>query len=158
MSKAAELIAKYRALIDQETHLGEWLLIDQARIDSFAQVTGDVQWIHTDPERAERESPFGTTIAHGFLTLSLLPFLTRGNDPETFAESYPGMSLRINYGLNKVRFPTPVRCGDRLRARTVVSAADAVEDGVQLIFTILVEIEGRDKPACVAEQIFRLYP
>ena len=158
MAVNEELIKKYQALLGQEIDTGEWLEINQERIDAFARVTEDDQWIHTDPERATRESPYGTTIAHGFLTLSLLPFLSGGNAPEEFAELYPGMRLRVNYGLNKVRFPAPVKSGDRIRARTVVSAVEGVKGGVELILKLTIEIEGSDKPACVAEQVFRLYP
>jgi acyl dehydratase len=158
MTTAAQLIEKYRLLVGQEIHLGPWLDIDQQRIDDFAAVTGDQQWIHVDPERAARESPYGTTIAHGFLTLSLLPYLTQSNHPDFFATNYPGMRLRINYGLNRVRYPEPVLCGDRIRARTAVHAVDEVSQGVQVVYRMTVEIQGRQKPACVAEQVMRVYP
>jgi acyl dehydratase len=158
MNVVAELIDKYMALIDQEIHVGPWLEIDQKRIDAFARVTGDEQWIHVDPERAAQESPYGTTIAHGFLTLSLLPYLTQSNHPDFFQTNYPGMRMRVNYGLNKLRYPEPVRCGARIRARTVVQAIEEVSKGVQIIYRLTVEIEGRDKPACVAEQVMRVYP
>ena len=93
--------------INQEIHVGPWLTMDQERINKFAEVTGDLQWIHIDPERAEKESPYGGTIAHGYLTLSLLPYLTESNHPDFFQKNYPGMKYRVNYGLNKVRFPAP---------------------------------------------------
>jgi acyl dehydratase len=131
--------------------------MDQERIDSFAAVTGDRQWIHTDPERARRESPYGTTVAHGYLTLSLLPFLTESNAPGFFEQNYPGMRLRVNYGLNRVRFPAPVRSGSRVRARTTLQAAEKLEKGVQITYLLTVEIEGEGKPACVAESIVRVY-
>ena len=98
MSTCDALIDKYQNLIGEEVYIGDWLLIDQQRIDGFAQVTGDEQWIHTDPARAAEESPYGVTVAHGFLTMALLPYLTRGNDPALFVENYPGMRLRVNYG------------------------------------------------------------
>ena len=158
MTTAAQLIEKYRELVGQEIHLGPWLDIDQQRIDDFAAVTGDQQWIHVDPERAASESPYGTTIAHGFLTLSLLPYLTQSNHPDFFATNYPGMRLRINYGLNRVRYPEPVLCGDRIRARTAVHAVDEVSQGVQVVYRMTVEIQGRQKTACVAEQVMRVYP
>jgi len=104
------------------------------------------------------ESPYGATVAHGFLTLSLLPLLTESNAPGKFERNYPGMRLRVNYGLEKVRFPAPVVTGSRVRARTVVTGVEAVAGGVQIAYRITVEIEGGDKPACVAEQLFRLYP
>ena len=104
MSATAELIETYRKLRGREIHVGPWLQIDQQRIDDFAQVTGDQQWIHIDPQRAVKESPYGTTIAHGFLTLSLLPYLSQSNHPDFFSRNYPGMRLRVNYGFNKLRY------------------------------------------------------
>jgi acyl dehydratase len=151
-------LERYHGLIGREIHVGEWLAIDQERIDTFAAATGDNQWIHTDPEKARRESPYRSTIAHGFLTLSLLPFLTESNSPGMFESNYPGMKFRVNYGLDRVRFPAPVRTGARLRARTRVTGVEAVPGGVQIAYGITVEIEGEEKPACVAEQLFRLYP
>lgn len=144
--------------IGHEIHAGPWLEIDQERIDRFAEVTGDLQWIHTDPERAERESPYGATIAHGYLTLSLLPFLTESNHPDFFQKNYPGMKYRVNYGLNKVRFPSPVRVGSKVRARTTLQEVEQVKNGVQICYLITIDIEGADKPACVAEFLARLYP
>ena len=158
MSTVPALIELYRAAVGQEVHVGDWLAIDQARIDAFAEATGDRQWIHIDPVRAAKESPYGATIAHGFLTLSLLPLLTESNVPGRFEKNYPGMRLRVNYGLDKVRFPAPVVCGARLRARSVVTGVEEVSGGVQIAYRITVEIEGGDKPACVVEQLFRLYP
>ena len=158
MSSQAELIERYRTLQGQEIHVGPWLEIDQQRIDDFARVTGDEQWIHVDPQRAEKESPYGTTIAHGFLTLSLLPYLTQSNQPDFFTDNYPGMRLRVNYGLNKLRYPAPVLCGSKIRARTTVQSAEKVRDGVQIVYLLTIEIEGEKKPACVAEQVMRVYP
>ena len=158
MTATEELLQKYRELVGREIHVGPWLRIDQQRIDDFARVTGDEQWIHVDSERAARESPYGTTIAHGFLTLSLLPFLSQSNHPDFFATNYPGMRLRVNYGLNKLRYPEPVLCGDRIRARTAVQSVEQVKQGVQIVYLMTVEIEGREKPACVAEQVMRVYP
>jgi acyl dehydratase len=158
MSAVKKLVESYQGRIGSEVHLGEWLRIEQERIDAFARATGDQQWIHIDPARAANESPYGGTIAHGFLTLSLLPFLTESNAPGMFEKNYPGMRLRVNYGLEKVRFPAPVVSGSRLRARSVVTGAEEVAGGVQISYRITVEIEGGSKPACVAEQLFRLYP
>ena len=158
MSVAQKLINQYQALVGQEIHMGPWLEIDQQRIDAFARATGDEQWIHVDPERATRESPYGTTIAHGFLTLSLLPYLTQSNHPDFFAKNYPGMRLRVNYGLNKLRYPAPVLCGDNIRARTAVLSVEDVRDGVQIVYLLTIDIAGKEKPACVAEQIVRVYP
>ena len=158
MNATTEILDKYRSLLGREIHVGPWLEIDQARIDAFAKVTGDEQWIHTDPVRAAKESPYGTSIAHGFLTLSLLPYLTQSNHPEFFASNYPGMRLRVNYGLNRLRYPEPVLCGARIRARTAVQSVEEVGDGVQIVYTLTVEIDGKVKPACVAEQVMRVYP
>ena len=158
MSAVKALVVLYQGKIGCEVHVGEWLAIKQGRIDAFAEATGDLQWIHTDPARAASESPYQATIAHGFLTLSLLPFLTESNAAGMFERNYPGMKLRVNYGLEKVRFPAPVITGARVRARTVVTGVEEVAGGVQIAYRITVEIEGNAKPACVAEQLFRLYP
>jgi len=158
MTPVEALLTSFQTQIGTEIHVGPWLTIEQERIDAFAQATGDQQWIHTDPIRAKTESPYGTTIAHGFLTLSLLPLLTESNAPGQFEQNYPGMRLRINYGLNKVRFPAPVPCGSRLRARTTLLAAEALDGGVQITCRITVDLDGSGKPVCVAEQVFRLYP
>lgn len=126
----------------------EWMEIDQERIDMFADATGDHQWIHVDPEKAA-DGPFGATIAHGYLTLALtnqfLPELIRVD----------GTSMGINYGVNKVRFPQPVRVGSKVRGTAQVTAADEIEGGVQVVITITVQVEGTDKPACVAESVSR---
>lgn len=158
MSVADELVAQYQPKIGSELHCGPWLEITQERIDAFAAATGDLQWIHTDPQRAAQESPYGTTIAHGYLTLSLLPLLTESNAPGVFERTYPGMRLRLNYGLNRVRFPAPVPAGSRIRAHTTVTALEAIGAGVQFSYLITVEIEGNEKPACVAEFLARVYP
>jgi len=144
--------------LGKEIHVGPWLTITQDRIDRFAEVTGDVQWIHVDPARAAKESPYGTTIAHGYLTLSLLPFLTESNHPDFFQNNYPGMRMRVNYGADKVRFPAPVKVNSRIRAHTVLEAAEKVGDAVQIHYRITVEIEGETKPACVTEFLARVYP
>lgn len=158
MTAADELIAFLAPKLGTEIHVGPWLTVDQGRIDAFAAATGDVQWIHTDPERARRESPYGATIAHGFLTLSLLPFLTEANAPGQFERNYPGMRLRVNYGLNRLRFPAPVTCGSRIRAHSVLKDVEPLGEAVQITYEITVEIEGGTKPACVAEQVVRVYP
>jgi acyl dehydratase len=158
MSVADALIAQYQPEIGTEIHCGSWLEIDQQRIDAFAAATGDLQWIHTDPVRAASESPYGATIAHGYLTLSLLPCLTESNAPGFFERTYPGMRLRLNYGLNRVRFPAPVLSGSRIRARTTLKELEQVGEGVQFTYLITVEIEGNQKPACVAEFLARVYP
>ena len=157
MTAADNLITFLDDKIGTELHVGPWLAIDQDRINRFAEVTGDLQWIHIEPERAKTESPYGATIAHGYLTLSLLPFLTESNHPDFFQKNYPGMRMRLNYGLNRVRFPAPVVVGSRIRARTVLQSAEKIDTAVQIIYLITVEIEGGGKPACVAEFIARVY-
>jgi len=157
MDPLQNLVAFYQDKLDQEIHVGPWLTVTQERIDKFAEVTGDVQWIHTDPERAAKESPYGATIAHGYLTLSLLPFLTESNHPDFFQKNYPGMKMRVNYGLNRLRFPAPVLVGSRLRAHTVPISVEQIKNAVEIVYQITVEIEGKDKPACVAEFVARLF-
>ena len=158
MTETEHLLEGLRPKFGMEIAVGEWLTIDQARIDAFAAATGDIQWIHVDPARAQRESPYGTTVAHGFLTLSLLPFLTGGNSPDYLRRHFPGMRLRVNYGLNRLRFPAPVRCGDRLRARTTLREAVLFDKGLEVIYQFTVDIDGGSKPALIAEQVFRVYP
>ena len=158
MSAANALVELYHPKINTEIHCGPWLEITQECIDAFAAATGDQQWIHTDPARAAQESPYGTTIAHGYLTLSLLPLLTESNAPGFFERTYPGMRLRLNYGLNRVRFPAPVPAGSRIRAHTIVTEVELAAGGVQFTYLITVEIEDAEKPACVAEFLARVYP
>ncbi len=158
MSAAEQVLELYQQQQGNEIAIGDWLLIEQSRIDAFARATGDLQWIHIDPERAAQESPYKSTVAHGFLTLSLLPLLTQANAAGQFEKNYPGLRLRVNYGLNKVRFPAPVKPGDRLRARTTVQDASMAGNGVEIVYLLTIEIEGNNKPACVAEQVVRVYP
>jgi acyl dehydratase len=158
MNASEQLIEELRRNFGREIAVGDWLAIDQPRIDAFAAATGDTQWIHIDPARAQQDSPYGTTVAHGFLTLSLLPFLTGGNSPEYLQQHFPGMRLRVNYGLNRLRFPAPVKCGARIRARTLLKDATLLDKGLEVIYVFTVEIEGHDKPALVAEQVVRVYP
>ncbi|MFI8518220.1 MaoC family dehydratase [Streptomyces sp. NPDC085481] len=128
----------------------DWLEIEQKRIDQFADATGDHQWIHVDPERAAT-GPFKKTIAHGYLTLSLLPTLV----PQIMRVE--GMKMGLNYGTNKVRFPSPVPVGSRLRATAVLTDVTEAGGGVQVTATVTVEREGGDKPVCVAESVSRYY-
>ena len=134
---------------------GEWHTIDQAQINLFADATLDHQFIHVDPERA-KDTPFGSTIAHGFLTLSLVPHL-QGSIPQTTPEAYQGIAMGINYGLDKVRFPNPVKVGSRVRAtRELLSVDSPAPNVVQLKQKVTIEIDGVPKPACVAESLTRL--
>ena len=137
--------------VGKEIAVSDWMQVTQERINLFADATGDHQWIHVDPVRAAAESPFGTTIAHGYLTLSLLPHMMM----ETLALS--GSKISINYGLNRVRFAAPVRSNDRIRTRFSLTSLEDISGGVQLTWHALVEIEGGHKPACVAEMIARRY-
>ena len=142
---------RLRALVGQETWLTDWVEMHQKRIDQFAEATGDFQWIHVNPERAAKESPFGGSIAHGFLTLSLL-----GQFYETHM-TLPFCEMGLNYGLNKVRFPSPVRAGSKVRGRFVLGKLKDIEGGIELTFNVTMEIEGQEKPACVAESVVRQY-
>jgi acyl dehydratase len=154
MSKEA-VLADLRSRVGKEEKVGEWLTVDQQRINQFADATGDHQWIHVDPERARRESPYKDTIAHGFLTLSLLPALSR--EVEGGASPFPGVKLAVNYGLNKVRFPAPVKVNSRVRSRSRLKEVEEVAGGLQLVREVTVEVQGQDKPCCVAETLTRLY-
>lgn len=137
------------AAAGEELGVSEWLAITQERIDLFADATGDRQWIHVDPERAA-DGPFGATVAHGYLTLSMLPFL----GAQVFA--FAGNVARVNYGLNKVRFVTPVRVGSKIRNRVVLLTVEEIEKGQRATLQHTVEIKGSDKPACVAETVVLL--
>ncbi|MFE1973431.1 MaoC family dehydratase [Streptomyces hygroscopicus] len=136
--------------VDEELGPSDWLDIDQKRVDLFADATGDHQWIHVDAEKAAA-GPFGTTIAHGYLTLSLLPSFT----PQLLRVE--NVRMGINYGLNKVRFPSPVPVGSRLRAAGRIVEVTEVKDGVQMTLAVTMEREGGDKPVCVAESVVRFY-
>ena len=140
-----------RELLGQAAVLSPWMEITQERVNLFADATSDHQWIHVDPERCKRESPFGVPVAHGFLTLSLLPVMFES------AVSLRGFRMVLNYGLNKVRFPSPVPVGSRLRARLELQACDEIDGGNQLVWEVTVECEGASKPVCVAEFVMRCY-
>ena len=145
-----QTIADLRPLVGTELGASEWVGIDQKRIDTFADATDDHQWIHVDPERA-KNGPFGATIAHGYLTLSLLiPSWTQILDVRE-------VSSKVNYGLNKVRFPAPVPVGSKIRARATLADLEEIRGGVQLTIDAVVEREGGDKPVCVAQSLFRFY-
>ena len=141
-----------RPLAGQEVAISPWVEITQQRIAMFADATDDHQWIHVDPARCERESPFKTPVAHGFLTLSLLSSLFEKAMRMTDAK------MVVNYGLNKVRFPAPVPVGSRVRARLTLLKVQDLEEGAQLEWSVSMEREGEAKPVCVAEMIMRRYP
>ncbi len=152
---AREVLASLQARVGQEIHCSDWLEVTQQRVNEFAQATGDHQWIHVDPERAARESPWQATIAHGYLTLSLYPLLRGLVDSAT--PLFPGVTRVINYGLDKLRFPNAVKVGSKVRARCVLLKVEEVAGGLQLTEQYTVEIAGEAKPACVAEAIMRAY-
>jgi len=138
--------------VGQQIAVSDWFEVTQARINQFADATGDHQWIHVDPERAAVELPSHTTIAHGFLTLSLLSTLIRESIRVT------GLRMAINYGLNRVRFVSPVPSGSRIRALITLKAVDAVSGGVQVTWDVTIEREGGDNPSAIAEWLVRYYP
>jgi acyl dehydratase len=142
-----------REWVGREIGMTDWLTITQEHILRFADVSGDWQWIHLDPERALRESPFQTTIAHGFLTLSLLSRFVR-----QVYEIRGGVSMTLNYGLNRVRFPAPVRAESKIRAHFVLQSLNDVAGALQAVFEVTIEAENSPKPCCVAEWVLRYYP
>jgi acyl dehydratase len=144
-------ITHLESLVGREM-LSPWREVTQEQITQFADISGDRQWIHVDPDRARRESPFGGTIAHGFLTLSLISRLLRDA-----VGAIDGARMGINYGLNKVRFPAPVPSGSRVRGRCTLQHLEAVDGGVQATWSVIVERDGAAKPCCAAEWLVRYY-
>ncbi|MGV9866690.1 MaoC family dehydratase [Rhodococcus koreensis] len=144
-------IDELKTLVGTTLHHSDWFEITQDRITTFADATDDHQWIHVDPERANKESPFRRTIAHGYLTLSLLSAM--------FVQvlEVQGTSLAVNYGLNKVRFPAPVPVGSKVRLQAEITSAQDINGGVQIVVAATVECSGTDKPVCVAEPLFRYH-
>jgi acyl dehydratase len=152
---ADEALKQLGALTGQEIHVSDWMEVTQSRVDAFAAATSDHQWIHVDPERAARESPYGGAIAHGYLTLSLYPAL-RGLVDES-RPPLPGVKRVINYGINRLRFPNAVRVGARVRARCTLVGVEPIPGGLQTTEAVAIEVENEAKPACAAELIMRLY-
>jgi len=140
-----------QGLVGQHLGYSDWVEITQERVNLFAEATGDHQWIHVDPERAKKESPFGGPIAHGYLTLSLLPMLV----PQIV--EITGFRMGVNYGTDKVRFPSPVPVGSRVRAGAVLDSAEPIDGGLAMAVTVTVEVEGGSKPAMVATSLSRRY-
>jgi acyl dehydratase len=138
--------------VGKEIGVSDWLTITQERIAQFAEATEDRQWIHLDRERAERESPYGTTIAHGFLTLSLISRFMKD-----VIQVRGGTGMTVNYGLNRVRFPSPLRAGSKIRARVTLLSVKEVPGAYETSFSVTIESEGSEKPCCVAESIVRYY-
>lgn len=150
MTRRFDQITDLQPLVGELLGTSDWMPVDQARIDAFAQATGDLQWIHTDPVMAAR-GPFGSTVAHGFLTLSLISVMF----DTAFTITHSRMGL--NYGLNRVRFPAPLPAGTRVRGHFRLTAYEAVEGGAQMTIEVTVEAEGQAKPVCVAESVTRRY-
>jgi acyl dehydratase len=147
-----ESLQSLKDYVGREIATTDWLLVTQDRIRQFAEATEDHQWIHIDPERAQRESPYGATIAHGFLTLSLLSYFIRQ------AIQMPlEVRMAVNYGLNRVRFPAPVRAGTEIRARVTLQSLKDLPDGVEAVFNVSMEGKAAAKPCCVAEWVVRYY-
>jgi acyl dehydratase len=145
-------LEELQSCVGLEVVVGDWYRVTQEQIDLFADATGDHQWIHVDVERAKNESPFGAPIAHGFLTLSLLPqLMSRG-----IVFNYP-IRLAVNYGLNRLRFVSPVPAGSQIRLRAVLASLESVSGGRQLLWNVLIEREGSEKPCCAAEWLIRQY-
>ncbi len=138
-------------LAGQETGVSDWLEVTQERVNQFADATGDHQWIHVDPERATKESPFGGPVAHGYLTLSLIPSLL----PQII--EITGFRMGVNYGTEKVRFPSPVPVGSRVRAGATLASATPIDGGIAMAMDVTVEVEGAPKPAMVATVVYRRY-
>jgi len=143
-------IEELKQLAGQQLGSGDWHEVTQEQINQFADATGDHQWIHTDVERAKK-GPFGGPIAHGYFTLSIIPVLLRD------VMSVEGMRMGINYGLNKLRFPAPVPIGSKIRANVKCASVEEVSGGLQGTFDVTVEVDGQDKPGCVAQVIYRYY-
>jgi acyl dehydratase len=147
-----ESISSLKDFVGREIGVTDWFEMTQARIDQFAEATLDRQWIHVDRERAQRESPFGATIAHGFLTLSLVSYFMKRAIQVT-----GGMRMAVNYGLNRVRFPAAVRTGANIRARIGLLSLKEFADALQAVFSVAIEVENSEKPCCVAEWVVRYY-
>jgi acyl dehydratase len=147
-----ETMLSLKDFVGREIAVTDWLTMTQGCIDRFAEATGDRQWIHVDRERAQRESPYGATIAHGFLTLSLLSHFVK-----QAIQIRGGVRMGINYGLNRVRFPAAVRVDSKIRARVSLISLKELPDALEAAFSVLVEGEGLEKPCCVAEWIVRYY-
>lgn len=151
----ADVMADLSGKVGTEVHVSNWITVTQDMINDFARATRDHQWIHTEPARAAKESPYKATIAHGYFTLALYPYL-RGLVDEK-KPLFPGVRNLINYGINKLRFPGAVPVGSRIRARCKILGVEDVKNSLQLTEEYTVEVEGQSRPACVAECVMRLY-
>jgi acyl dehydratase len=147
MPRTFESLDAFRAAAGEELGTGDWYTVTQDTINLFADATGDHQWIHVDPERAAK-GPFGTTIAHGYLTMSLVPTLAQS------IYTVEGLTMGLNYGINKVRFPSPVPVDSRIRATATLREVADIPIGTQVVVSFVVELEGGDKPACIADVVY----
>ena len=146
-----ENLEDIKKMVGQELGVSDWIMITQEKVNTFADATGDHQWIHVDPERAKKESPYGGAIAHGYLTMSLGPYFLQQ------VMEIKKKRMGVNYGLNKVRFPAPVPVGGKLRMKAEVAEAEEIKGGVQVVIKLTFEVEGQEKPCCIAEAIYRYY-
>lgn len=153
--EAQEVYDQLLTQVGEVIHVGNWLPVDQNRINQFGQITEDNQWIHTDPEKAATDSPFKTTIAHGFLTLALLPKLTDSVDESN--SMFPTAKMVVNIGLNQVRFPYPVKSGNNVRAKSTLLKVTPIKKGLEIEREIRVEIEGIRRPGCVVTSVIQLH-
>jgi acyl dehydratase len=151
-ARVVESIEALKDLVGREIGVTDWFVVSQERIRQFAEATEDRQWIHLDRERARKESPYGTTIAHGFLTLSLLSHFVK-----QVIDVRGGLRFAVNYGSNRVRFPAAVRADSKIRARVMLQSLKQLPDAFEAVFAITVEGEGNEKPCCIAEWIVRYY-
>jgi acyl dehydratase len=151
--RVIENLDALKDFVGREIGVTDWFEIDQDRIRQFAEATEDRQWIHLDPDRAQRESPYATTIAHGFLTLSLLSHLSK-----QALQIQSGVGMIVNYGLNRVRFPAPVPAGSRIRACFTLQSLKDVGNAREAVLSVVVEVQNQPKPCCVAEWVIRYYP
>lgn len=150
-----DVLTDFQSKVGTEIHVSDWVEITQDMINAFGKATGDMQWIHTNPERAAAESPYKRTIAHGYFTLSLYPNLRGYVDASN--PLFPDAKNVINYGLNKLRFPAAVPVGSRIRAHIELISAEKVKNSLEVIEKYSIEVEGQDRPACIAEAIMRVY-
>jgi acyl dehydratase len=148
--KVFESLDAVRSAVGEHSGYSDWHVVTQEQINLFAEATGDHQWIHTDPEKAA-QGPFGTTIAHGYLTLALIPMLA------SEVSRVDGVRMGVNYGCNKVRFPAPLPSGSKVRAGVLLKSVEEVPGGVQVVNEVTIEREGGEKPCCVAETVSRIY-
>jgi acyl dehydratase len=151
-SLSVENLHSLAGFVGREIGTTEWFTVAQDRIQQFAEITEDRQWIHVDPERAQRDSPYGSTIAHGFFTLALLSHFLR-----QAIQIGSGVRMSVNYGLNRVRFPSPVPAGSRIRAHFTLQALKDIADGMEATFSVVIDNENSKKPCCVAEWVIRYY-